>query len=101
DVTGATASPEPVGAGSAVAQLFLHADIDRDLTQVGSGDNGGIATLLVRLGDALVADDPAAHDPTRRPGAPRVERVVTMSRGRHEEALSSLTTLSSAFGGHT
>ncbi|MDY0945303.1 glycosyltransferase [Frigoribacterium sp. CFBP9039] len=36
-----------------VAQLFLHADIDADLTQAGSGDNGGIATLLVRLGDAL------------------------------------------------
>ena len=38
----------------AIAQLFLHADIDRHLSQVGAGDNGGIATLLVRLGDALV-----------------------------------------------
>ena len=39
-----------------VAQLFLHADIDPALAAVGAGDNGGIATLLVRLGDALVAD---------------------------------------------
>jgi len=45
----------PWSRGQTVAQLFLHADIDRELSQVGSGDNGGIATLLVRLGDALVA----------------------------------------------
>jgi len=43
-----------------IAQLFLHADIDAGLTHAGSGDNGGIATLLVRLGDALAAGDAAA-----------------------------------------
>ncbi|RII95279.1 sucrose synthase (sucrose-UDP glucosyltransferase), partial [Clavibacter nebraskensis] len=48
----------PERPGLTVVQLFLHADIDAGLTHVGAGDNGGIATLLVRLGDALVA--PAA-----------------------------------------
>ncbi|MEO8907810.1 MAG: HEAT repeat domain-containing protein, partial [Microbacteriaceae bacterium] len=38
-----------------IVQLFLHADIDPELSQSGSGDNGGIATLLVHLGDALTA----------------------------------------------
>src|SRR6185436_1905052 len=51
--------------GLVVAQLFLHADLDRQLSRAGAGDNGGIATMLVRLGDALVT----------RPG---VCRVVTM-----------------------
>jgi glycosyltransferase involved in cell wall biosynthesis len=56
--------------GLTVAQLFLHADIDGDLRRAGQGDTGGIATLLVHLGDALLAD----------PGP--VRRVVTISRGR-------------------
>ena len=70
------------GAGLTVAQLFLHADIDPALTSAGAGDNGGIATLLVRLGDALVAD-------------PRtdVRRVVTISRGSIEQAVSDLADL--------
>ena len=42
--------------GLTIAQLFLHADLDRQLSRAGAGDNGGIATLLVRLGDALAAD---------------------------------------------
>jgi glycosyltransferase involved in cell wall biosynthesis len=58
------------GAGLTVAQLFLHADIDGSLLRAGRGDTGGIATLLVHLGDALLAD----------PGP--VQRVVTVSRGR-------------------
>ncbi len=58
------------GDGLTVAQLFLHADIDGDLRRAGQGDTGGIATLLVHLGDALIAD----------PGP--VRRVVTISRGR-------------------
>ncbi len=67
------------GAGLTVAQLFLHADIDPALTAAGAGDNGGIATLLVRLGDALVAD-------------PRtdVRRVITISRGSIEQAVGDL-----------
>lgn len=55
-------------AGLGVVQMFLHADLDRQLSKAGSGDNGGIATLLVRLGDALVRTD-------------EVTRVLTLSRG--------------------
>jgi glycosyltransferase involved in cell wall biosynthesis len=61
---------ERTGTGLTVAQLFLHADIDGGLQRAGQGDTGGIATLLVHLGDALLADVGA------------VERVVTISRGR-------------------
>jgi glycosyltransferase involved in cell wall biosynthesis len=66
------------GPGLTVAQLFLHADIDHDLTRAGAGDNGGVATLLVRLGDALATD-------------PAVERVLTLSRGTASDALDALT----------
>ncbi|WP_107774673.1 glycosyltransferase [Nocardioides sediminis] len=66
------------GSGLAVAQLFLHADIDRDLSRAGAGDNGGIATLLVRLGDALAT-------------GPGVDRVLTLSRGTARAALDALT----------
>jgi glycosyltransferase involved in cell wall biosynthesis len=64
--------------GLRVAQLFLHADIDRTLSRAGAGDNGGIATLLVRLGDALAAE-------------PGVGRVMTISRGTPQRALAALT----------
>jgi glycosyltransferase involved in cell wall biosynthesis len=70
-----------------IAQLFLHADIDADLTQAGSGDNGGIATLLVRLGDSLVAGQ-------------GVERVITMSRGDAKGALASVLSLGESQTGH-
>jgi glycosyltransferase involved in cell wall biosynthesis len=63
--------------GLTVAQLFLHADLDRELSHAGVGDNGGIATLLVRLGDALSEND-------------TVTRVLTMSRGSAAEAAASL-----------
>ncbi|MWV60151.1 glycosyltransferase [Rathayibacter sp. VKM Ac-2754] len=66
-------------AGPTVAQLFVHADIDGSLTRVGAGDNGGIATLLVRLGDAL--------------GAEGVARVLTLSRGTPTEAERALADL--------
>ena len=73
--------PEPARAeGLTIAQLFLHADIDPLLSSAGSGDNGGIATLLVRLGDALVRD-----------GTDRdVQRVITLSRGSVLEATADL-----------
>ncbi len=64
--------------GLTVAQLFLHADIDRDLSRAGAGDNGGVATLLVRLGDALAT-------------GPGVGRVLTLSRGTAGAALDALT----------
>ncbi len=78
--------------GLTVAQLFLHADIDAQLTQAGSGDNGGIATLLVRLGDALVAHPDG--------GSAGVERVITMSRGSVPDALQSVVDVASATSGH-
>lgn len=63
--------------GLTIAQLFLHADIDRELSFAGAGDNGGVATLLVRLGDALAAD-------------PEVARVLTLSRGSAAAAADAL-----------
>lgn len=63
-----------VPTGPAVVQLFLHAEIDGQLHQSGRGDTGGIATLLVQLGDALVRQQP--H------GA----RVITISRGHADLA---------------
>lgn len=84
--------------GLTVAQLFLHADIDSELSHAGDGDNGGIATLLVRLGDALVRDsDPGGDevDTGDIEGVP-VTRVLTLSRG---EALS-LASLAEGRSGH-
>ena len=78
--------------GLTVAQLFLHADIDARLTQAGRGDNGGIATLLVRLGNALVA--------RQEDGSVGVERVITMSRGSVSAALESVGDVASASSGH-
>ena len=56
--------------GLTIAQLFLHAHIDGGLTSAGKGDTGGIATLLVHLGDALLD------------GCADIDRVITISRGR-------------------
>jgi glycosyltransferase involved in cell wall biosynthesis len=70
-----TATSRP---GLSVAQLFLHADLDRELSRAGAGDNGGIATMLVRLGDALAAE-------------PGISRVITMSRGSVDAAVDALT----------
>jgi hypothetical protein len=70
--------PLVTASGLAVAQLFLHADIDRELSRAGAGDNGGIATLLVRLGDALAAE-------------PGTRLVLTLSRGTAGAGLDALT----------
>lgn len=94
----------PERPGLTVVQLFLHADIDAGLTHVGAGDNGGIATLLVRLGDALV--DPAGastgtHDVADTTVADRpVDRVLTLSRGTPDQALASLARVSVGDDGH-
>ena len=72
-----------------MAQLFLHADIDPRLSSAGSGDNGGIATLLVRLGDALVRD-----------GDTGVGRVFTLSRGSVREATADLLAIQDGRSGH-
>ncbi|MDR7185084.1 glycosyltransferase involved in cell wall biosynthesis [Microbacterium trichothecenolyticum] len=72
-----------------VAQLFLHADIDPALSAAGAGDNGGIATLLVRLGDALTATDDSP-----------VTRVLTLSRGRLGQSTVDLLQLAGTPTGH-
>ncbi|MEV8135822.1 glycosyltransferase [Microbacterium aurantiacum] len=93
--------PPPTAApreGLTVAQLFLHADIDPSLSSAGAGDNGGIATLLVRLGDALLSadDTPAGLD-----GAGvAVTRVLTLSRGSVQAASGDLLTVAGTASGH-
>lgn len=65
------------GSGLRIGQVYLHAELDADLTTAGIGETGGIATLLVRLGDALVA-------------RPDVASVTTISRGSPAQALDAL-----------
>lgn len=88
DLTATRLGRSAADAPLTAVQLFLHADIDPSLTQAGRGDNGGIATLLVRLGDALVTDDSA------------VERVITLSRGSAAAALASVAAVSESTTGH-
>ena len=77
----------PKPAGLTIAQLFLHADIDATLSSAGAGDNGGIATLLVRLGDALIAEG-------------GVQRVITLSRGPVADAPADLLAVGGTTHGH-
>jgi glycosyltransferase involved in cell wall biosynthesis len=52
----------PTGSpGVVVVQPFLHARIDRDGTSLGSGDAGGIASLLRSLGTSLAGVDGIAE----------------------------------------
>jgi glycosyltransferase involved in cell wall biosynthesis len=110
-----TAHPEPRApwqTGLTVAQMFLHADIDPELTRAGSGDNGGIATLLVRLGDALTAAPAPTGYPSlglsaadaailaRHAEDHRVQRVITLSRGSAADAFESLSQAGSTVRGH-
>ena len=60
-----------------IAQVHLGGRLDRTLVHAGEGDTGGIATLLVQLGDALAAD-------------PRIAAVTTIGRGSAGEAMASL-----------
>ncbi len=76
DLTPQLPRPRDLDAGLTVAQLYLHADLDRGLTRAGAGDNGGVATMLVRLGDALADGE-------------RVDRVLTLHRGSPSDALAS------------
>ncbi len=89
DLDPAVALHSSEAAGLTIAQLFLHADIDPALTSAGAGDNGGIATLLVRLGDALI-DAPDAG----------VGRVITLSRGSASQAATDLLEISGQTAGH-
>jgi glycosyltransferase involved in cell wall biosynthesis len=60
-----------------IAQVHLGGQLDRSLAHAGQGSTGGIATLLVQLGDALASD-------------PRVAAVTTIGRGSASEALTAL-----------
>lgn len=93
--------------GLTIAQLFLHADIEPELSHAGKGDNGGIATLLVRLGDALVStpersvSDPESNEiPTGDPQRVPITRVLTLSRGDVRESMLSLESLEEGHPGH-
>lgn len=50
--------PHLHGQGLRVVQVHLRTGLDPSLSSVGMGDTGGVATLLVRLGDALTAERP-------------------------------------------
>ncbi|WP_251450934.1 glycosyltransferase [Microbacterium sp. Marseille-Q6648] len=87
-----------VRGGLTVAQLFLHADIDPTLSSAGAGDNGGIATLLVRLGNALAV--PSGETAPSSDESPAVERVLTMSRGSVAQASIDLLDVAGTASGH-
>ena len=74
--------------GLTIVQLFLHSEIDGQLHHSGRGDTGGIATLLVHLGDALLR------------GESRVARVITVSGGSPDPAQFPSGRASAAPGGH-
>ena len=60
-----------------IAQVHLAGQLDHALAHVGEGSTGGVATLLVQLGDALTRD-------------PRVAGVTTIGRGSAADALIGL-----------
>jgi glycosyltransferase involved in cell wall biosynthesis len=60
-----------------VAQVHLGSRLDPQLSHAGEGQTGGIATLLVQLGDALAQD-------------PRVDTVTTIGRGPAAEAIAAM-----------
>lgn len=60
-----------------IAQVHLGSRLDRTLSHAGQGSTGGIATLLIQLGEAMSVD-------------PRVATVTTIGRGSPTEAVSSL-----------
>ena len=59
--------------GVGVAQVMLQGQLDADLTAAGSGDSGGLVTLLVNL----------AHELAAQPG---VRQVLTLGRERQGRA---------------
>ncbi len=59
-----------------IAQLVLSGDLDGQLSLGGRGDTGGVASLLVSLGEALARRDDVDH-------------VVTIGRGTPIDALTS------------
>lgn len=67
----------PEASALRVAQVHLGGRLDPTLAHAGEGQTGGIATLLVQLGDALVQD-------------PRIEAITTIGRGPVEDGEASL-----------
>jgi len=67
------------GAGLRIAQLVLTAGLDGQLSRGGLGDTGGVASLLVSLGEAL------AHHSD-------VDHVLTIGRGTLEDSLTTSST---------
>ncbi len=65
------------GNGLRICQLVL-AKVDKTLSSGGCGETGGVASLLVSLGDALVRQ----HS---------IEQVLTIGLGNVDEAISSLS----------
>lgn len=74
---GPAAGPEPDLDRLRIAQVHLGGHLDRALLHAGQGSTGGIATLLVQLGDALAADR-------------RIAAVTTIGRGTPAEAIAGL-----------
>lgn len=67
--------PAPTADGLHIAQVHLGGAMDPELSRSGAGDTGGIATLLVTLGEALLGTVP-------------VGRVTTIGRGSAADALA-------------
>ncbi len=61
------------GEGIVVVQPFLHAQLDRDGSELGAGDAGGIAALLRSLGTSIAAVD-------------GIDEVITVTRRNVGEA---------------
>ncbi len=79
---GAEPGDPPIGAAPdldrlRIVQVHLGGNLDRELLHAGQGSTGGIATLLVQLGDALAADR-------------RIATVTTIGRGTPAAALVGL-----------
>lgn len=69
------ASFNPGGDGLRVAQLVLAEGLDGQLSLGGKGDTGGVASLLVSLGEALAS-------------RPDVDHVLTIGRGSPSDAVT-------------
>jgi glycosyltransferase involved in cell wall biosynthesis len=74
---GTGAPPDALGDRLHIAQVHLGGRLDLSLAHAGEGSTGGVATLLVQLGEALV------HDP-------RVDAVTTVGRGTAMDALVAM-----------
>jgi glycosyltransferase involved in cell wall biosynthesis len=62
------------GGGLRIAQLTMAAGLDGQLSLGGRGDTGGVASLLVSLGEALA-------------GRPEIDHVLTIGRGTVTDAI--------------